>query len=71
MTALNQALAPFQQLAALLNQNQTVAPLAANLLRSATVPQTATPRDATSDPGAAPTAPGQGLISALATGGGR
>lgn len=70
VTALNSALAPFQQLSALLNQNQTVAPLAAGLLRNATALPAPTERQATADPGAAPTAPGQGLISAL-TGGGR
>ena len=45
-------------------------PLAAGLLRNATALPAPTERQATADPGAAPTAPGQGLISAL-TGGGR
>ncbi|WP_433800434.1 MCE family protein [Actinomycetospora sp. CA-084318] len=66
--ALNQALVPFQQLAGLLNQNQTVAPLATNLLAGAT--QGLTPREATQD--TAPlTQPGQDLITGLTTGGGR
>ncbi|MEJ2868373.1 MCE family protein [Actinomycetospora sp. OC33-EN08] len=65
--ALNQALAPFQELAGLLNQNQAVAPLAAGVLTNAT--QALTPREATQDQ-TAPTAPGQGLLAGL-TGGGR
>lgn len=66
--ALNQALVPFQQLAGLLNQNQTVAPLATNLLAGAT--QGLTPRDANQD--TAPlTEPGKDLLTGLTTGGGR
>lgn len=69
VTALNSALVPFQELSALLNANQTVAPLATNLLAGAT--QGLTPRDATSDPSAAPTLPGGDLIQGLTAGGGR
>jgi phospholipid/cholesterol/gamma-HCH transport system substrate-binding protein len=66
VTALNNALQPFQQLAALLDQNRVVAPLAANTLGNAT--QLLGERQASQDQ-TAPTAPGQGLISALSGGG--
>ncbi|MFC5065036.1 MCE family protein [Actinomycetospora atypica] len=69
VTALNQALVPFQQLAGLLNQNKTVAPLATNLLAGAT--QGLAPREAEKDPGLAPTLPGGELIKGLTAGGGR
>lgn len=66
VAALNQALAPFQQLAALLNQNQTVAPLASGLLANAT--QAVTPRTAEQDTTPL-TAPGTNLINGLSGGG--
>jgi phospholipid/cholesterol/gamma-HCH transport system substrate-binding protein len=68
VTALNDALKPFQELAALLNQNQAVAPLATGLLSTAT--QGLTPRTAEQDTTPL-TAPGTNLIRGLTTGGGR
>lgn len=64
--ALNTALQPYQQLSALLDQNRTVAPLAAGVLGN--VAAAATPRAASTEQGQ-PTAPGQGLITALSGGG--
>jgi phospholipid/cholesterol/gamma-HCH transport system substrate-binding protein len=68
VTALNSALQPVQQLVALLDQNKVVAPLAANALGNAT--GLLNQRNAAQDQ-TLPTAPGQGLIRALAGGGGR
>ncbi|WP_018330895.1 MCE family protein [Actinomycetospora chiangmaiensis] len=65
VTALNQALAPYQQLAALLNQNRTVAPLAAGVLANATAG--VTPRTAQQDTTPL-TAPGTNLINGLGVG---
>ena len=62
--SLQTALAPFQQLAALLNANQTAAATVGNVLQNATTAVAPAPTVADQ---AAPTQPGQGLLQGLTT----